>query len=142
MEDELRDPIEDQLRSLSARDLPQELRCSTLASVNRQLATSRWERRFVRATLILLLFGVSLNVRFGSTQVHSSTSQFASKSTAKHLIEVGVTVAEATDAETGTRFAHQMATLAGSRLTSQQVTALEQAIQKRAPSSPSSRKAG
>lgn len=142
MDDELIDPVEEQLRVLPMGEAPKGLRDVTLATVRRQLAAARWERRIARTTVLLLLLGVALNVRFDTDQEHRSEVDVALKSMPENIIEVGVTVAEATDPETGSRFAKRIANLVGSQMTRQQVIALEQAIQNRMALPPSSRKSG
>jgi hypothetical protein len=142
MNEEFIDPFEEQLRVLPMGEAPKGLRDVTLAAVHRQLAAARWERRIARTTVLLLLLGVALNVRFDTDQENRSEVDMASKSMPENIIEVGVSVAEVTDSETGSRFAKRMANLVGSQMTRQQVIALEQAIQNRFALPSSSRKSG
>ena len=106
---------------------PSELRGAVLRDMERELRAARWDRRLGRVAVLLLVVGVGLNA---SLSLHVSTSprprpgQMAVDGARDSLIETAIVVAEATDVETGRRFARQLAAMSGRELTDQELAAI------------------
>ena len=97
-------------------------------------AAARWDRRLVRAAVLLLIVGVGMNVSLtlvGSRSPELRASHVVHDRTQESLVETAIVVAEATDAETGRRFARQMAALSGRELTDQETAAIDAAATRR-----------
>jgi hypothetical protein len=132
MNDEPLEPFEQQLLSMRTRGAPLQLRSAVIIEVQRELRRARWDRRFARATALLLVAGVGLNsaVVWRMAGPGSSLSANVARSNSQpSLVETAVIVAEATDAATGIRFAHQMAAMGGRTLTADESAALDAAVQ-------------
>ncbi len=133
MSDESLERIERQLASLRPDGAPAELRGAVLAGVRSELRAARWDRRLARAAVVLLAVGVGMNVivavRPDGFVGRAPVARGPSQAT---LLAAAATVAEATDAETGIRFAHQLAALGGVALDSDQSSAIDAAARERA----------
>lgn len=118
--------IEQRLASTSA-NAPPELRAMVLAGVNRELKSSQWDRRLARAAALLLTMGVALNavMAFGLAGLPHAPTQPTSS---ERLLQTAVTVARATDAETGRKIARQIAAWSGHTMTSEQLDSLDAAL--------------
>ena len=124
------DRLEQQLTPLLPGSAPPALRRAVLDDVNRELRAARWDRRFTRAAVALLVVGVGLNgaiVLTGSSPSDQRPKQFALDASPNSLVETAIVVAEATNAETGRQFARQLAALNGRELTDQEITAIDAA---------------
>ncbi|HEX2477497.1 MAG TPA: hypothetical protein VHK01_22260 [Lacipirellulaceae bacterium] len=131
MENESLEQIERQLIGLHPSAAPGALRAAVLAGVHRELQGARWDRRLARATAVLLVLGVALNVSIGVHSVNSrDTNQQIARTSSQSLVETAVVVAEATDAATGRRFARQFAAMAGFELSSAEAAAIDAALQR------------
>ncbi|MEX2316189.1 MAG: hypothetical protein WD669_03490 [Pirellulales bacterium] len=131
MNDEPLEPFEQRLLSMRARQAPQQLRSSVLSEVQRELRRARWDRRFARAAAVLLVAGIGLNAAVvwrTAGPGHSLSANVARSNSRPWLVETAVIVAEATDAATGIRFAHQMAAMGGRTLTADESAALDAAV--------------
>lgn len=130
MNDESFGDIERQLTSAPSLPAPTELRADVLRDVHRELAAARWDRRFARAAAVLLAVGVGMNLAMGlqSSGSRSAIRQVAGGPSRDSLVQVAMTVAEATDAETGSRFARQLAAMSGMSLSSEQSAAIDAAV--------------
>lgn len=119
--------IERELSSLSPGGAPRELRAAVLVEVRRELRSSRWDQRLGRAAALMLTTGVVINatMAFGVSGDPHPLRKPASQTS---LVQTAVTVARATDAETGRQVAWQIAAWGGHSMTSEQSTALEAAL--------------
>jgi hypothetical protein len=144
MKDDGVEELAERLAGVKLDGPPNELRSAVLAGVHRELAAARWDRRFARAAAVLLAIGVGMNLAIGlqSGGVMSSNRQVAGGPSRESLVQVAVTVAEATDAETGSRFARQMAAMSGMSLDSEQSAAIDAAVKRHARSAVSDGKDG
>jgi hypothetical protein len=130
MDDLTFENFECQLADVSLPRIPSELRGAVLADVHRELTAARWDRRLARAAAVLLTVGVGMNVAMGLQFGDSSNAsrQVAGGPSQDALVHVAMTVAEATDAQTGSRFARQLAAMSGISLDSQQSAAIDAAV--------------
>jgi hypothetical protein len=131
MNDNQNDPLETLISGEHATSVPSDLRTAVLSQVDRQLRTCRWERRLTRATVLLLFIGIALNAKLGWEGEGHSAVNYAQNTTQEKLIEVGVSVAETTDVETGSQFVNHLAAFSGTNLTRAQASSIEKAIQER-----------
>jgi hypothetical protein len=130
MDDNSVESIERHLANVSSLPVPTELREDVLRSVHRELAAAYWDRRLARAAALLLVVGVGMNVMMALSAGRSSGAgrQLAEGPSRASLAQVAATVAEATDAATGSRYARQLAAMSGLSLTSEQSAAIEAAV--------------
>jgi hypothetical protein len=130
MDDESSGDIERRLASFSSPHAQTELRAAVLSDIHRELAAARWDRRLARAAAVLLAVGVGMNLAMGlqSSGSSSAVRRVAAGPSRDSLVQVAVTVAEATDAETGSRFARQLAAISGLLLSSEQSAAIDAAV--------------
>jgi hypothetical protein len=115
------DSLERQLDAALPPALPVELREAILGRVHGQLNAAKWDRRLGRTAIALIVLGVGLNALAGmrfSSPIDTNSNQAIATDT---ILDLGATVAQATDAETGSRWARQLAALSGRTLTDQQV---------------------
>jgi len=130
MDQESLDEFESQLAARQNAHAPSELRLVVLGNVDRELRASRWDRRLARAAVLLLVVGVGMNVSLaliGSQSNEPQVVRVASDHSEQSLVETAIVIAEATDAETGRRFARQLAALSGRELTDQEIEAISAA---------------
>ena len=144
MNDESLGDIERQLTSVSSPHAPTELRTDVLRDMHRELAAARWDRRLARTAAVLLAVGVGMNLAMGLQSSGSSgvVRQVAGGPTRDSLVQVAMTVAEATDAQTGRQFARQMAAMSGVPLSSEQSAAIDAAVKRHARPAPADGKDG
>ena len=111
-----------------------ELRSAVLADMHRELSAARWDRRLARAAGVLLAVGVGMNLAIGrqSSRSSNSTNQVAVGPSRESLVQFAVTIAEATDPETGSRFARQLAVMSGMSVSSEESAAIDAAVKQRA----------
>jgi hypothetical protein len=134
MDETLKD-VEDRLASLGGT-APRELRAAVLRDVGRELTAARWDRRLARAAAVLLVVGVGMNgalVLRSSHSVDGRQTQIARAQSRESIVETAVVVAEATDADTGRRFARQLAAMRGRELSSDDAAAIDAALERAAP---------
>jgi hypothetical protein len=131
MDDNLLDPIERKLESMPQSGAPATLRAAVLSEMDRELRAARWDRRLARTAFVLLVVGVGLNAAIGLGVPSTSKHQVAREPQRDSLVQVAMSVAEATDAQTGSRFARQLAALTGRSLTGDEAAAIEAAVQGR-----------
>jgi hypothetical protein len=129
MDDPALEPIERQLASVPLAGAPAKLRGEVLACVHRQLTAQRWDRRLGRAAAAVLIVGVGLNAAIGWRDGQSPANQAVAEFKPDAITKAAVVMAEATDAETGTRIARHLADLAGVELSRQQEAAIQKEIQ-------------
>jgi hypothetical protein len=130
MEQEPLDEFESQLAARQNAHVPSDLRLVVLGNVDRELRASRWDRRLARAAVLLLVVGVGMNASLalvGSQRNEPRVGRVASDHSEQSLVETAIVIAEATDAETGRRFARQMAAMSGRELTDQEIAAIDAA---------------
>ncbi len=130
MDQEPLDEFEQQLVAIRGAGAPIELRRAVLGDVERELRAARWDRRLARSAALLLIVGVGMNVSLtlvGSRSPESLASHVAHDRTPESFVEIAIVIAEATDAETGRRFARQIAALSGRELTDQEIAAIDAA---------------
>jgi hypothetical protein len=126
--------VERRLAGLQTNGAPRELQPAVLADVNRELRAARWDRRLARAAAVLLVAGIVLNLAIGFRPVSSrAMSQPVASTRSQSLVDAAVVVAEVTDAATGSRFARQMAAMAGEELTSSEAAAIDAAVNQAVP---------
>jgi hypothetical protein len=131
MDQEPLDEFERQLAATQPAGAPAELRLAVLNDVERELRAARWDRRLARAAAVLLIVGVGMNASLAlmESRPHSSPSgQIGGDRGEDSLIETAIVVTEATDAETGRRFARQIAAMSGRELTDRELEAIDAAI--------------
>jgi hypothetical protein len=108
--------LEQRLACAMPRGAPASLRDATLAKVQRELQSARWDRRLGRLAATILVVGVGLNAGLAlqgdARSARGSRARMAAGSRTA-LAETAMIVADATDAETARRFVRQMAALAG-----------------------------
>jgi hypothetical protein len=125
--------LERQLASQPLSGAPQNLRTAVLDDVHRELTAARWDRWLGQVAGMLLIAGVGMNASIGTWPVDDSSPnvRLASMPNTDALTDIAASVANATDAETGQRFAVQLASLAGWSLSREQATAIDSAIRQR-----------
>ena len=106
---------------------PAALRDEVLAAARRELRAQRWDRRFSRAAVLLVVAGVGLNVGAGLLG-ESTASLSATYATNDAVVRTAVAVARATDVETGRLMAHQLAAIQDQSISPQQLAAIDAAI--------------
>jgi hypothetical protein len=140
MNDDSFDSIEQQLARLQSPASPPSLRVPVLQAVHRELAAQRWDRRLFHLAAALLLIGIALNWSTG-LPTHSTTARHVDiAARTESIVDVALTIAEATDAQTGANFAQHLAALSGFSLSPQESAALRQEIQQRLKGNSSSRR--
>lgn len=127
MDGENIEQIERQL-STALPGAPDELRGVVLGTVRKELRAARWDRRLGRAAAVLLAAGVGLNAAIALHAANAGLPTPAGGPSQEALVQTAVAVAEATDVETGRRFARQMAAWSGHSMTNAQQAALDAAI--------------
>lgn len=130
MDQEPLDDFERQLAATRPARAPSELRHVVLNDVERELRAARWDRRLAQAAVLLLVIGVGMNASLALVDSRPSdprAGQIANDHSHESLVETAIVIAEATDVETGRRFAQQMATLSGRELTDQEIAAIDAA---------------
>lgn len=126
------DMLEQKLSSVRNVSAPSELRGRVLAGVHGELRAGKWERRFARIAVNLLVIGIGLNVAAGLLGDRSTVgTNIASSRSEESLVKAAVAVAEATDSETGRKYALQLAAQTGRSLTPDQISAIDDAIKRR-----------
>lgn len=132
-ENEPLDEFESQLAAVRASITPAALRGMVLSAVDRELRAGRWDRRLMRAAVLLLVVGVGFNaglVLMDSRHESARPGSLAMPRSRDSLIETAIVVGESTDAATGRRFARQWAAYSGRELTAQEVEALDSLVTK------------
>jgi FPC/CPF motif-containing protein YcgG len=127
------DEFESQLAAVRKGSAPSALRSAVLNDVDRELRASRWDRRLMRAAMLLLVIGVGFNTALVFDDARSESAFPRAAATARSreaLIETAVVVSDSTDAATGRRFAEQWAAYSGRELTAQEVETLESLVTK------------
>lgn len=125
------DHLERQLAELPGGSAPADLRNRVLAGVHGELQVAKWERRLARVAVNLLAIGIGLNVAVGLLGDRSTVgTHIASSRSQESLVNAAVAVAEATDPETGRQFARQLAAQSGRSLTPDQISAIDEAIER------------
>jgi len=134
MNDETLDELERQLAGLPPHGAPAALRRAVLADVRQELRSARWDRRLARAAAVLLIVGVGINgaiVMKPHTAVDQRPMHVAGERSPESLAETAALVADATDAETGRRFARHLVAMSGRELTVDEAAAIDAAIEHR-----------
>jgi hypothetical protein len=130
MKDDGVEELEERLAGLSLSGASKDLRDKVFANVHRELAATRWDRRFARAAAVLLAIGIGMNVAVGlqSGGSMNGSRQVAGGPSGDSFVQAAVAMSEVTDAETGSRFARQMAAMSGVSLSSEQSAAIDAAV--------------
>ena len=111
--------------------VPAELRGAVLRDVQRELRSARSDRRLARTAAALLVVGVGLNAA-ALLPGHSPSPQvFAVAPTQESFVQVAISVAEATDNQTGRQVARRLATMSGRPLSGEDAAAVDAAIEGR-----------
>jgi hypothetical protein len=133
--------VEQQLVRWATEGAPDELRAVVLRRVRRELRAARWDRRLVRAAVVLLSLGVGMNLVVAGGQ-GVSPDRTAASPTAHEIGELAANLADATDVETASVFARRMASLGGWPERGEDLNTLEQEIRRRLSPATTSRKGG
>jgi hypothetical protein len=131
MNDETIEQFEQQLVRARALGAPKELRGTVLCNVQRELRAARWDRRLARTAVISLVVGIGMNAAFLLPERAATPQLGTVKLKQDSLVQVAISVAEATDVRTGQRVAHRLATMAGRRLSIGELAAMDAAIERR-----------
>jgi hypothetical protein len=108
--------LERRLASAMPRAAPASLRAATLAKVERELRSMRFDRRLGRLAAAVFFVGIALNASLamqGDARPAGAVKAPLAANSRIALAETAVVVAEATDAETARHFVRQMAALDG-----------------------------
>src|SRR5450432_3883819 len=134
MKDDGVEELEKRLAVLNLGRAPKDLRDEVLAGVHCELSAALWDRRLARAAAVLLAVGVGMNLAIGwqSSGSSNSKNQVAVGPSRESLVQFAVTIAEATDPETGSRFARQLAVMSGMSVSSEESAAIDAAVKQRA----------
>ncbi len=124
-------PVEDQLARWRPDGAPPELRTVVLRQVRRELRAACWDRRLARAAAVLLVVAVGMNVAIVWQDLGPAGGHVATQRTPQAIGELAATVAEATDVETASLFARQMAALSGWPATGEEAAIIEREIRRR-----------
>jgi hypothetical protein len=128
MKTEPLDEFESQLAAVRRNGVPAALRGAVLGGVERELRAGRWDRRLMRAAVLLLVIGVGFNTALVFNDARPGSAFPGAAATARSrdaLLETAVVVSESTDAATGRRFAEQWAAYSGRELTAQELETLD-----------------
>jgi hypothetical protein len=134
--------IERQLTNLPLPSAPPSLRSAVLKDVQRGLMVQRWDRRLARAAIALLAVGIGLNAAAGWRGGQPEANLAIAESRPDAIARAAVLIAEATDAETGRRFARHLAALDGMTLSPLQEAAIQRWIDLNSKSPAAHRKDG
>jgi hypothetical protein len=129
MENDSSDELERRLIATRMHGAPAELRGVVLGGVHRELSAARWDRRLARAAAVLLVIGLGMNLAIGLRSDRLSNGSLLAAPREESLVQLAVSVAEATDARTARRYARHLATLTGRTLTSDEVAAIDAAVE-------------
>jgi len=120
--------LEQRLAAIPPRGAPSALRSAVFDDVHRELSAARWDRLLARAAAILLVVGVGMNAAIGVWPAPQPTKHLIAGPMQHSFVQLAVSVAEATDVQTGRRYARHMATLTGRTLTGDDVAAIDAAV--------------
>lgn len=137
MDDQSIEKLEWQLAALKSTGAPATLRQAVLGDVDRELRSARWDRRLLRVASLLLVVGVALNgalVIRPKGDRNPSFDHVVRRDQSDPIVETAVIVAEATNAKTGGQFARHLAALSGRTLTSDDLAAIDAALENKRPS--------
>ncbi len=134
--------VEQQLASLQPCVSANDLRSATLGQVRRELRAARWDRRLGRTAMLLLAVGIGMSVLTLQRPVSPRGGQLAVGATNRAIVELAVTIADATDVETARSIVLHLATLSGLPLSIQQTDALGSEIDRRLSPTLFDKKAG
>jgi ABC-type Fe3+ transport system substrate-binding protein len=131
MSDEPIEHVERQLGGLRPATAPRAMRAAVLADVHRELRSSRWDRRLARVAAVLLIVGVGLNVAIGMKSLHDSAHSVhvVRGRPRQSLVDTAVIIAQATDAQTGSQYARQLAAMIGQPLSDSEAAVVDAAVQ-------------
>jgi hypothetical protein len=141
--DEFHNSVEAQLARLQPRVEVDGLRDATLGRVQRELRSSRWDRRLGRVVMVLLVVGIGMHV--ATINKHPAlptggrlTARPATESTA----ELAITMADATDITTASIYARHLAALHCFPIDGHQANAIRHEVDRRLSSVVSGGKEG
>ena len=122
--------IELQIAGVGAPAAPRELRAAVLGDVQRELRAARWDRRLARAAVVLLVVGLGLNAAMRLPR-HAPSSRFlAATPNPESFAQLAISVAEATDIQTGRQVARRIATMTGQPLSGEDAAALKGGVER------------
>ncbi len=124
-------PVEDQLARWRPDGAPTELRRVVLRQVRRELRAAYWDRQLARTAAILLVVGVAMNVAIIWQPLGLAGQPVATRPTPQAIGALAATLAEATDVETASLFARQMAAFRGWPARGEEVAIIEREIRRR-----------
>lgn len=128
MNDESFEQLEQQIAGAHSLGAPVELRAAVLGDMQRELRAARWDRWLARAAVVMLVVGVGLNAATMLPERLPSTRTLATASQQEALVQVAVSVAEATDMQIGRQVARQLAARTGQPLSVDDAAAVDAAI--------------
>jgi hypothetical protein len=105
--------LERRLACAVPRGAPPGLRAATLAQVQRELRSARWDRRLGRMAAAIFVVGVGLNAGLALQGDVRAANEAKAPMVRDSRAALAVVVADATDAETARQFVRQMAALGG-----------------------------
>jgi hypothetical protein len=116
---------------LSTRILPgppATVRAAVLAEVRQELSASRWDWWLARVAGMLLVVGLGMNAALSISPSRTKPMAVARVPNPASLAQVAASVAESTDAQTGRRFAIELAALAGWTLSREDFATIDAAV--------------
>jgi hypothetical protein len=131
MSDDSFELIERQLASGHVAGAPSALREGVLRNVQCELRAARWDRRLARVAVVLLVVGLGLNAATLLPGHARSSRLLAVAPNQESIVQVAISVAEATDIRTGRQVARRLAAMAGRPLSGDDAAALDAAVERR-----------
>jgi hypothetical protein len=120
--------LEELLTAATSGDVPLQLRDDVLAQVRRELSAARWDRRLGRCASAILFVGIAMNAAMVMRNANTPHRSRMLANSDDALVRSAVAVADATDFETGRRYARQLAMFGGKQLTDREFAAIDAAI--------------
>jgi hypothetical protein len=142
MQDESFKNMEQCLANVRCHGAPVVLRDNVLCDVHRELLAARWDRRLARAAVILLIVGAGMNAAVLFPERAQSTHIMAVAPRRDSLVQLAMSVAEATDLHTGQQVARRLAAMTGRPLSGEDAAAIDAAVERQTTRTPFTGKEG
>jgi hypothetical protein len=141
--DEFDNSVEAQLARLQPRFTVEGLRDATLGRVQRELRSSRWDRRLGRVAAVLLVVGIGMNVATINKHPALPTGgRLAARPATESISELAVTMADATDITTASIYVRHLAAFHCFPIGGHQANAIQREVDRRLSSTVSNGKEG